>query len=64
MTPLGTVSNGKLAVSSIQLIANHEMDDLEREQAFVDFFDEADLIIFDTMYTFAEALTMKEDWGH
>ena len=42
----------------------HKMDDLEREQAFVDFFDEADLIIFDTMYTFAEALTMKEDWGH
>ena len=40
------------------------MDDLEREQVFVDFFDEADLIIFDTMYTFAEALTMKEDWGH
>ena len=59
MTPLGTVSNGKVAVSSIQLIANHEMDDLEREQAFVDFFDEADLIIFDTMYTFAEALTMN-----
>ena len=64
MMPLGTVSNGKLAVSSIQLIANHEMDDLEREQAFLNFFDKADLIIFDTMYTFAEALTMKEDWGH
>jgi hypothetical protein len=36
------------------------MDDLEREQVFVDFLDEADLIIFDTMYTFAEALTMEE----
>lgn len=42
----------------------HKMDDLEREQAFVDFFDEADLVIFDTMYTLADALTMKEDWGH
>ena len=42
----------------------NKMDDLEREQVFVDFFDEADLIIFDTMYTFAEALTMEEDWGH
>lgn len=42
----------------------HKLDDLEREQVFVDFFDEADLIVFDTMYTLAEALTMKEDWGH
>ena len=49
MIPLGTVSNGKGAVSSIQLIANHKMDDLEREQAFVDFFNEADLIIFNTI---------------
>jgi hypothetical protein len=40
------------------------LDDLEREQVFVDFFDEADLIIFDTVYTFAEALMMEEDWGH
>lgn len=42
----------------------YKLDDLEREQVFVDFFDEADLIVFDTMYTLAEALTMKEDWGH
>lgn len=42
----------------------HKLDDLEREQVFVDFFDEADLIIFDTVYTFAEALMMEEDWGH
>lgn len=54
--------HGKSVVYSTD--CEHKMDDLEREQAFVDFFDEADLVIFDTMYTLADQLTMKEDWGH
>jgi ribonuclease BN (tRNA processing enzyme) len=30
----------------------------------VDFFRGADMIIFDAMYSLAESISMKEDWGH
>jgi ribonuclease BN (tRNA processing enzyme) len=30
----------------------------------VAFFKDADLLIFDAQYTFADACTVKEDWGH
>jgi phosphoribosyl 1,2-cyclic phosphodiesterase len=39
-----------------------ERDDLMAP--FVDLFREADLIVFDAMYTFAEAVSIKKDWGH
>ena len=35
-----------------------------RPQAFVDFFRDADLVIFDAMYSLADAISVKEDWGH
>ncbi len=28
------------------------------------FFHDADLVIFDAMYSFAESISVKEDWGH
>src|SRR5256714_11532415 len=28
------------------------------------FFADADLVIFDAMYSLAEAISVKEDWGH
>ncbi len=31
---------------------------------FVDFFNQADLLIFDAQYTFTDACTFKEGWGH
>ncbi len=31
---------------------------------FLDFCQEADLLIFDAQYGFAETQTLKEDWGH
>ena len=34
------------------------------EAAFIDFFREADLVICDTMYSLADSVSMKEDWGH
>ncbi len=34
------------------------------EEMFVGFFHDADVVIFDTMYSLAEAVSMKEDWGH
>src|SRR5262249_41946830 len=33
-------------------------------KVFAEFFREADLVIFDAMYSFAEAISVKEDWGH
>ena len=54
--------DGKCAVYSTD--SEHNSEDLDADQAFVDFFDKADLVVFDTMYTLADSLTMKEDWGH
>ena len=33
-------------------------------KAFEGFFAGADLVIADTMYSLAESITMKADWGH
>ena len=44
--------------------SEHKSDDLEGEKAFVEFFHGADAVIFDTMYSLADAVSMKEDWGH
>jgi len=30
----------------------------------VEFFRDADLVIFDSQYSLAEATSVKEDWGH
>ena len=35
----------------------------EELQPYVDFFQDADMLIFDSMYTFGEGLE-KRDWGH
>ena len=42
----------------------HKMDDFAQTQAFVEFFREADMVIFDSMYSLADAMSVKEDWGH
>ena len=44
--------------------SEHKMDNMEMEKPFVDFFANADLVICDTMYSLAESVTMKADWGH
>ncbi len=30
----------------------------------MEFFRDADLVIFDAQYSLAEAMSVKEDWGH
>jgi len=42
----------------------HKMDDYAQTEAFVEFFRGADLVIFDSMYSLADAMSVKEDWGH
>jgi len=44
--------------------SEHKLDAPEETQAFVDFFRQADLVIFDAQYSLAEAVSVKEDWGH
>jgi phosphoribosyl 1,2-cyclic phosphodiesterase len=53
---------GKSVVYSTD--SEHKLESSEELDGFVDFFRDADLVIFDAMYSFAEALSLKADWGH
>jgi phosphoribosyl 1,2-cyclic phosphodiesterase len=53
---------GKVVVYSTD--SEHKQDDPEEMKAFVEFFRAADLVIFDAQYSLADAISVKEDWGH
>ena len=53
---------GKAVVYSTD--SEHKRDDPGETDAFVEFFRGADLVIFDAMYSLADAISVKEDWGH
>jgi phosphoribosyl 1,2-cyclic phosphodiesterase len=42
----------------------HKAPILDAAYPFVEFFRNADLLIFDGMYSLADAVSVKEDWGH
>jgi len=42
----------------------HKASVLDESYPFVPFFRDADLLIFDAMYSLADAVSVKEDWGH
>jgi phosphoribosyl 1,2-cyclic phosphodiesterase len=44
--------------------SEHKFQDPAETASFVAFFQDADLVIFDAMYSLAEAVSVKEDWGH
>ena len=44
--------------------SEHNIDDMDKEVAFVRFFQNSDLVICDTMYSLAETISTKEHWGH
>jgi phosphoribosyl 1,2-cyclic phosphodiesterase len=54
--------NGKVLVYSTD--SEHKLDDAAATEAFVGFFREADLVIFDAQYSLADAVSLREDWGH
>jgi phosphoribosyl 1,2-cyclic phosphodiesterase len=54
--------DGKSVVYSTD--SEHKLENRAEQRAFVDFFQAADLVIFDTMYSLADAITVKADWGH
>jgi phosphoribosyl 1,2-cyclic phosphodiesterase len=53
---------GKVVVYSTD--SEHKQDDPEEARSFVEFFRAADLVIFDAQYSLADAISVKEDWGH
>jgi phosphoribosyl 1,2-cyclic phosphodiesterase len=44
--------------------SEHNLEDMAENQSFIEFFREADLVIFDAMYSLADAISVKADWGH
>lgn len=53
---------GKILVYSTD--SEHKLDHPDEAQGFIDFFRDADLVIFDAMYSLADAISCKADWGH
>ncbi len=54
--------DGKSIVYSTD--AEHKITATDELAACVEFFKGADLVIFDAMYSLADAVSVKEDWGH
>ena len=44
--------------------SEHKAQALNEDYPFVRFFRGADLVIFDAMYSLADSVSVKEDWGH
>jgi phosphoribosyl 1,2-cyclic phosphodiesterase len=54
--------NGRAVVYSTD--SEHKLDDTAETMGFVEFFRNADLVIFDAMYSLADSISVKADWGH
>jgi phosphoribosyl 1,2-cyclic phosphodiesterase len=54
--------NGRSIVYSTD--SEHKLDDTAMTMSFVEFFRGADLVIFDAMYSLADSISVKADWGH
>jgi phosphoribosyl 1,2-cyclic phosphodiesterase len=44
--------------------SEHKFAAREDEAPYLAFFRDADLLVFDAMYSLGDAVSMKEDWGH
>jgi len=44
--------------------SEHKLEDIASRRRFVEFFAGADLVIFDAMYSLADSISVKADWGH
>jgi len=42
----------------------HKYEALDESYPFIEFYHDADLLIFDTMYSLSDTISVKEDWGH
>lgn len=55
-------AQGRTAIYSTD--AEYKIDRMEAEDSMAHFMAGADLVIADTMYSLADSVSMKEDWGH
>ena len=55
-------SGGRTVVYSTD--SEHKLTDLEETERFAEFFRDADVVIFDAMYSLADSISIKADWGH
>lgn len=55
-------AHGKTVVYTTD--AEHKLESDAETEAHVQFLSDADAVIFDTMYSLADAISVKEDWGH
>jgi phosphoribosyl 1,2-cyclic phosphodiesterase len=53
---------GRVVVYSTD--SEHKLDNPATTRIFAEFFRDADLVIFDAQYSLADAVSLKEDWGH
>lgn len=44
--------------------SEHKLQDKRETERITTFFRNADLVVFDAMYSLAEAVSVKADWGH
>jgi len=44
--------------------SEHKFETLDNSYPFVEFFRNADLLVFDAQYSLADQISVKEDWGH
>ena len=54
--------DGKKIVYSTD--SEHKENSKDDSYEFIEFFQNADLLIFDAQYSFLEAVDTKENWGH
>ena len=54
--------SGKTVIYSTD--SEHKLADLTETHRFVQFFRDADLVVFDAMYSLADSISVKADWGH
>lgn len=55
-------AGGKVVVYSTD--SEHPLAEPAHTDRFVQFFQRADLVIFDAMYSLADSISVKADWGH
>jgi phosphoribosyl 1,2-cyclic phosphodiesterase len=56
------VAQGKTFVYTTD--SEHKLENRAQTERFVQFFRDADLVVFDAMYSLADAISVKADWGH
>jgi phosphoribosyl 1,2-cyclic phosphodiesterase len=54
--------DGKTVIYSTD--SEHTLTDASETNGYVEFFRDADLVIFDAMYSLTDAISVKADWGH